>query len=84
MRTFSSVEVVSSPQKAVQSFAINPAEIISLPRLTVPAARGTFKIIYNVKKIEKKIRTCKRDESSSSSCRLVCGCTNPPWLENLQ
>jgi hypothetical protein len=44
-RTFNSVEVVSSPQKAVQSFAINPAEIISLPRLTVPAARGTFTII---------------------------------------
>lgn len=42
MRTFNSVEVVSNPQNALQSFAINPAEIISLPRLTVPAASGTY------------------------------------------
>lgn len=40
--TFNSVEVVSNPQNALQSFAINPAEIISLPRLTVPAASGTY------------------------------------------
>ena len=39
--TDNSVAVVSKPQKAVQSFTIIPAPITSLPRLTVPATRGT-------------------------------------------
>lgn len=39
--TESSVAVVSSPVKAVQSFATRPAPITSLPRLTVPATNGT-------------------------------------------
>ena len=35
------VDVVSSPQKADQSFAHSPAAITSLPLLTVPATTGT-------------------------------------------
>jgi|ETNmetMinimDraft_19_1059907.scaffolds.fasta_scaffold01038_2 hypothetical protein len=37
-----SVVVVSSPQNALQSFATSPDEMTSLPRFTVPAARGIY------------------------------------------
>ena len=36
-----SVDVVSCPQNAAQSFATAPAPITSLPRFTVPATTGT-------------------------------------------
>jgi hypothetical protein len=36
-----SVEVVSRPQNAVQSFTTKPPPITSLPRFTVPAVTGT-------------------------------------------
>lgn len=57
-----SVEVVSKPTKAAQSFTTKPAAITSLPLLTVPAHNG----IYN-----------KLDNSLSSST-LVSGWTKPP------
>ena len=38
--TLISVDVVSSPQNAVQSFATTPAPSTSDPRLTVPATKG--------------------------------------------
>mmetsp|Transcript_3340 Transcript_3340/g.6945 ORF Transcript_3340/g.6945 Transcript_3340/m.6945 type:complete len:225 (+) Transcript_3340:174-848(+) len=53
--TCSSVAVVSSPQKAIQSLAAMPAEITSLPRFTVPATSGT----------------CNSDDSSSKSSMEV-------------
>lgn len=40
--TLISVEVVSSPQNAVQSFATTPAPSTSDPRLTVPATNGIY------------------------------------------
>ena len=48
-RTAISVVVVSRPQNAVQSFAINPADITSLPLLIVPATRGTYKRRFRTK-----------------------------------
>lgn len=54
--TLSSVVVVSRPQKETQSLATRPAPMTSLPRLTVPATRGT----------------CSRLDSSSRSSTLVC------------
>lgn len=57
--TESSVAVVSDPQNAVQSFTVMPAAITSLPRLTVPATRGT----------------CRSVESSSKSSTDVWGWT---------
>lgn len=57
--TDSSVAVVSKPQNADQSLQISPAPTTSLPLLTVPATRGTW----------------RRDESSSKSSTDVCGCT---------
>lgn len=45
--TDNSVEVVSCPQKAVQSFAANPPAITSLPRFTVPAQSGIYKRVDN-------------------------------------
>ena len=54
--TLSSVDVVSSPQKAAQSLTTSPAPMTSLPRLTVPATSGT----------------CSRLDSSSRSSTLVC------------
>ena len=55
--TDSSVEVVSWPTKAVQSFTTRPPAITSLPRFTVPAQSGIYKIV----------------ESSSSSATLHIG-----------
>lgn len=57
--TSNSVEVVSIPQKAHQSFTTRPAPITSLPRFTVPATRGT----------------CNKEESSSKSSIDVRGWT---------
>ena len=54
-----SVEVVSIPQKAVQSFTTKPAPSTSLPRLTVPATNGI----------------CSNEDNSSRSATLVRGCT---------
>lgn len=61
--TDTSVAVVSSPAKAHQSFTTIPAPMTSDPRLTVPATSGT----------------CSREDSSSSSARVVFGWTSPPW-----
>ena len=66
--TDSSVEVVSYPQNAVQSFAANPPPITSLPRFTVPAHSGI----------------CSRVDNSSSSATLHIGCTRPPLLVKAQ
>ena len=71
--TESSVDVVVIPQNAVQSFATIPAASNSLPRLTVPA----YKEYYD-EEFHKMIKlttngTCKRDDSSSSSCAVVFG-----------
>ena len=52
-----SVEVVSSPQKALQSFTTSPAPMTSDPLLTVPATSGT----------------CSRDDNSSRSSTVVLG-----------
>jgi len=49
-----SVEVVSNPQKAAQSFTTRPDPITSLPLFIVPAHKGTY----------------KRLESSSSSFKI--------------
>lgn len=57
-----SVEVVSKPQKQVQSFTTKPEPINSEPRLTVPAINGI----------------CSREESSSCTSTLMRGCTRPP------
>lgn len=57
--TLISVEVVSMPQKADQSFTTMPAPITSLPLFTVPATRGT----------------CSSEDSSSKSSTVVRGCT---------
>ena len=46
--TWISVEVVSKPQKAVQSFTRRPAPSTSLPRLTVPATSGTSKSVLRL------------------------------------
>ena len=54
-----SVEVVSKPQNALQSFTTKPAPITSLPLFTVPATKGT----------------CSRDDNSSRSSRVVRGWT---------
>ena len=54
-----SVAVVSKPTKAAQSLTTIPAPIRSLPRLIVPATRGT----------------CQRDASSSCSSKDVRGWT---------
>ena len=59
--TLISVEVVSMPQKALQSFTTMPAPTTSLPRFTVPATSGT----------------CSSDDSSSRSSTEVRGCTYP-------
>ena len=50
-----SVEVVSNPQKAAQSFTTRPDPITSLPLFIVPAHKGTY----------------KRFESSSSSFKII-------------
>ncbi len=55
--TDSSVEVVSYPTNAVQSFAMTPLAITSLPLLTVPAQSGIYKSV----------------DSSSSSATLHIG-----------
>ena len=57
-----SVAVVSSPQNATQSLTTIPAEITSLPILTVPATRGTW----------------RREASSSWSAVEVMGWTMAP------
>ena len=62
--TDTSVEVVSSPQKADQSLATIPLATTSEPLLTVPAHKGTYKIVLN----------------SSNSATLHMGCTRPPLL----
>ena len=49
--TDNSVEVVSRPQNAAQSFATKPAAMTSLPRFTVPATNGT----------------CNKEDNSSKS-----------------
>ena len=66
--TDNSVDVVSYPQNAVQSFANTPLAMTSLPRFTVPAQRGIYKSV----------------ESSSSSATLHIGCTRPPLFVNVQ
>lgn len=66
--TVISVDVVSMPQNAVQSFATTPAPITSEPRFTVPATSGT----------------CSSEDSSSFSSIDVFGCTRPPWFVNTQ
>ena len=66
--TLSSVDVVSTPVNAAQSFATIPAPTTSDPRFTVPATNGT----------------CNKLDSSSRSSMEVCGWTIPPWLVNLQ
>lgn len=48
--TESSVAVVSEPQNAVQSFTVIPAAITSLPRLTVPATKGTWRSVESSSK----------------------------------
>jgi len=55
--TLISVDVVSIPQNALQSFTTSPAPITSLPRFTVPATKGT----------------CSRDDNSSKSSTVVRG-----------
>ena len=72
--TESSVDVVVIPQNAVQSFATIPAASNSLPRLTVPAYKEYFDEEFH--KMIKQLTTngtCKRDDSSSSSCAVVFG-----------
>ena len=66
--TDNSVEVVSYPQNAVQSFASTPLAITSEPLLTVPAQRGIYKSV----------------DSSSSSATLHMGCTRPPFEVKVQ
>lgn len=56
------------PQNAVQSLAMSPAPMTSLPRLHVPATRGT----------------CSRLDSSSRSSTDVCGCTCGKTKHSLQ
>lgn len=46
--TLISVDVVSSPQNAVQSFATTPAPSTSDPRFTVPATNGIWTNDRNV------------------------------------
>lgn len=60
--TDNSVEVVSRPQNADQSFATKPLATASEPLFTVPAHNGIY----------------RRVESSSSSATLHMGCTRPP------
>ena len=50
-RTESSVEVVSWPVKAHQSFTTIPAPITSAPRLMVPATSGTCAHIGHVSRV---------------------------------
>ena len=57
--TDSSVDVVSIPQKPIQSLTTIPAAMTSLPLLTVPATRGT----------------CRSEDSSSWSSTDVFGWT---------
>lgn len=66
--TESSVDVVSYPTNAVQSFTTKPLAITSEPLLTVPAQRGIYRIV----------------ESSSNSATLHMGCTRPPLFVKLQ
>lgn len=54
-----SVAVVSRPQNATQSLTTRPAPITSLPRLIVPATKGTW----------------RREDNSSWSSTLVLGWT---------
>jgi len=42
-----SVEVVSKPQKAVQSLTTNPEPMTSLPLLIVPAQSGIYSKLLN-------------------------------------
>jgi hypothetical protein len=84
--TESSVDVVSIPAKAVQSFTTNPAPTTSLPLFTVPALNIMLKIaiLLTVYLLHTTSGTCKRDDNSSRSTTLVFGWTNPPWLLNTQ
>lgn len=66
--TDTSVEVVSNPQKADQSFATRPLATTSEPLLTVPAHKGICNIVLN----------------SSNSATLHIGCTKPPLLVNTE
>ena len=43
-----SVDVVSNPQKADQSFTTNPDPITSLPLLIVPAHNGIYNKFANI------------------------------------
>lgn len=62
--TLSSVDVVSRPQNADQSFATSPAPITSLPRLTVPATRG----ICAVHRRSHRYRDAKNTTASTDVC----------------
>jgi hypothetical protein len=64
--TLISVEVVSIPQNALQSLTTMPAPSTSLPRLTVPATKGT----------------CSSEDSSSKSSTVVRGCTCRGWNDD--
>ena len=66
--TDNSVDVVSCPTNAVQSFAITPLAITSLPLFTVPAQSGIYKSV----------------DSSSSSATLHIGWTRPPLFVRVQ
>lgn len=127
-----SVDVVSIPAKAHQSFATNPAPITSLPLFTVPAYGNKNKLYVSkcyqlrLKRMHTKTSTnktllfindwwmlfrriccailrqylawvscyvirilttsgtCRRDDSSSWSVMLVCGCKSPPWFVSTQ
>lgn len=91
-RTESSVEVVSWPVKAHQSFTTIPAPITSAPRLMVPATSGTCAHIghvvsrvtcVSVSRVSRGL-TCSKELSSSWSVMEVLGDTRPPWLLRAQ
>ena len=87
-RTESSVEVVSWPVKAHQSFTTIPAPITSAPRLMVPATSGTCAHIgHVVSRVTSHVSrglTCSKELSSSWSVMEVLGDTRPPWLLRAQ